>query len=230
MGEEKVSERFTKNNPMGEEQSKLNNKFLKLLLLVVFLNLFSFASFGIECSFDTSTGILKISGGKDETVMAGDVDSALQIAIYEECIKIGINPNEDCGLTLEDMKNGVLTVELNNVRSIGDNTFFEFISLCKVIFDGTEEQWNKIKIGKGNEVLKEVTVYCINKGVGNTCIDFDKTTGRLHIYAGADGTVTAEDVESALYKYGLAEMRDAVEKVFLENVRKIGDNTFNQFS
>ena len=130
MSKEKAIERFTKNNQMGEEQSKVNNRFLKLLLLVVFLNLFSFASFGVECSFDTSTGILGISGSRDETVTAEDVDSALQIAIYDECIKIGINPNEDCGLTLEDMKNGVVTVELNNVRSIGDNTFFEFDNLC----------------------------------------------------------------------------------------------------
>ena len=73
MCKEKVIKRFVKITQLGWEKSKLN-RFLKLIVLAIFLNLFSFASFGIECSFDISNYRLGISGGEDETVTAEDLD------------------------------------------------------------------------------------------------------------------------------------------------------------
>ena len=66
MSAEKVIKRFAKNNQMGEERGKLNNRFLKLLLLFVFLNLFSFASFGMEYHYDEETCTLNISASPGE--------------------------------------------------------------------------------------------------------------------------------------------------------------------
>ena len=50
-----------KENGRFEKIIKLNNNFLKLLLLFVFLNLFSFASFGLGFNFDEETCTLNIS-------------------------------------------------------------------------------------------------------------------------------------------------------------------------
>ena len=81
----KIINRFVKITQSGGEQSKLNNSFFKLLLLVIFFNLLSFASFGepytengVKYDFKiddtaTNTGTLTISKIEGDGTTKGEI-------------------------------------------------------------------------------------------------------------------------------------------------------------
>jgi len=46
----------------------------------------------------------------------------------------------------------------DSVTTIGDYAFYECTNLQSVIFNGSEEQWKKIKIGVWNDVLKKAKI------------------------------------------------------------------------
>lgn len=61
MNKEDTIKIFRKTIQVKYSQNKLNNKFLKLLLLFIFFNLFSFASFGIDLNFNEECCELSIN-------------------------------------------------------------------------------------------------------------------------------------------------------------------------
>ena len=138
----------------GEKQSKLSNSFFKLLLLVIFLNLLSFASFGATCKFDSSTGTLTASGKGELSV--DDVNSVIVRDKY------GKNTT-------------VTTVEIkNDITSIGNIAFNNCEGLTTVIF---EENSNLKTINVGafnsctnlNNIIIPEGVESIGSGAFDNC-------------------------------------------------------------
>lgn len=76
-----IVNKFVKTMHLEGERSKLSNRFLKLLLLVVFLNLFSFASFGIGCVLNEESGTLRVyADEKGDEMTCRDFERALKEA------------------------------------------------------------------------------------------------------------------------------------------------------
>ena len=55
----------------------------------------------------------------------------------------------------------------NSVTEIGNHAFYKCNSLTDVYYGGTEEQWNKITIGYGNECLTNATIHYNSTGPDN---------------------------------------------------------------
>ena len=67
------------------------------------------------------------------------------------------------------------------------DAFLDCYSLTKIIYLGTEENWNNIQINDGNEQFINARNSCIYEGDlfakcgENVSWEFDKSTGKLHI-------------------------------------------------
>ena len=150
----KIINKFVKITQSGGELGKLNNSFFKLLFLVIFLNLLSFASFGATCKFDSSTGTLTASGKGELSV--DDVNSVIVRDKY------GKNTT-------------VTTVEIkNDITSIGNIAFNNCEGLTTVIF---EENSNLKTINVGafnsctnlNNIIIPEGVESIGSGAFDNC-------------------------------------------------------------
>ena len=159
MSAEKVIKRFAKNNQMGEERGKLNNKFLKLLLLFVFLNLFSFASFGVRCNFDGATSTLNIyadEGGKNvgySDMIGIEKEKVLKVKIHEGVEGIAFG---------EGMFGGAKEISIASTT----NCIFG-------VDTGFGENLECIEVAEGNERYKSM-----NGGLYE--IDKDRKTGEIY--------------------------------------------------
>ena len=148
----KIINKFVKITQSGGELGKLNNSFFKLLFLVIFLNLLSFASFGATCSF--SYGILTVSGEGELT---------------RTKVTDAVNLN---GKRITDIKKVIIK---SGITSIGNNAFRSCSSLIEITVDGTNSIYKDIngvlftkngkqlicypagKVGSSYEIPKDVT-------------------------------------------------------------------------
>ena len=88
--------------------------------------------------------------------------TAIEEATFKQCVSLG-SVSLPAGLT-----------------SIGAQAFGECSSLTDVYFAGTEEQWNTIEIGEGNDVLDNVTIHFnsdvnVNDPVGDAAVVVSKS-------------------------------------------------------
>ena len=93
-----------------------------------------------------------------------DVDNVLEERFKWECDEL--NEDSDKDIDYEDglgkIADRVSKVCLINIEKIGDCAFGKFEHLETVLFNKTKEKWNAIKKGKGNAILSEVRVECID--------------------------------------------------------------------
>lgn len=152
MSAEKVNERFVKITQLEREQSKLNNGFLKLLLLFVFLNLFSFASFGVRCNFDEATSTLNIyadEGGKNvncSNMIGMEKEKVLEVKIHEGVERITFK---------EGMFDGVKKISIPSTTKyiFGVNVGFGENLECIEVAEGNV--WYKLMNGGLYEINKD---------------------------------------------------------------------------
>ncbi len=154
----KIINKFVKITQSGGELGKLNNSFFKLLFLVVFLNLLSFASFGepytengVMYSFDTGTLTISKIGGDDKTkgeITQEVVQRAMEsyskdIASIEKVkIEAGITIIGDFAFSYCESLSSITIPE--GVTSIGGGAFYGCSSLEKITVDRNNSTYKDI--------------------------------------------------------------------------------------
>ncbi len=154
----KIINKFVKITQSGGELGKLNNSFFKLLFLVVFLNLLSFASFGepytengVMYSFDTGTLTISKIGGDDKT--KGEITQEVvqrAMSSYGKNIKDINKVKIEAGITIIGEKAFYKCSKLtsitipSSVMRIGNGAFCNCSSLEKITVDGKNSTYKDI--------------------------------------------------------------------------------------
>lgn len=96
------------------------------------------------------------------------------VVLHEAVTSIGNNVFEGC--------TALKTIRMSgNIASIGDNAFQGCTGLTDIDYSDTEEQWNKILIGTGNEILDNVSIH------------FTDGDSHRHEYASAETPATCKE-------------------------------------
>ena len=107
-------------------------------------------------------------------------EKLIRVELPDGLTKIGDYAFSDCS----DLES--ITIP-DSVTSIGEEAFERCYALSEVIYDGTDEEWKKISIARGNEYLTDAYV---PKTVPVTEIVLNKT--ELKLDAGESATLTAK--------------------------------------
>ncbi len=128
-----------------------------------------------ECTSLTSIAIPDSVTSIGSSAFSG-CKSLTNITIPDSVTSIGNYAFQNCS-GLADVSIG------NGVTSIGYSAFEDCMSLIDVYYTGTQEQWNAITVGSGNDSLTSATIHFIQTGKcgDNLTWSLDTTTGELVI-------------------------------------------------
>ena len=226
----KIINKFVKITQSGGELGKLNNSFFKLLFLVIFFNLLSFASFGVNCSFDSSTGTLTASGGGElsQTNVTNAVTSNKKSItdIKKVTIKSGITSiGEKAFYRCTSLSSVTIP---KSVESIGDNAFH----FCSKLRDITIPE-GVTSIGDnaflmcgwlGNITIPSSVISIGNQVFGScvflTAINVDE--GNLN-YKGVNGVLFTKDGKQLIW---YPSYKNSESYTIPDGVETIGDYAF----
>lgn len=91
------------------------------------------------------------------------------ITIPDGVVNIGVSAFCACG--------NLKSIQIpNSVTSIGASAFEGCISFTDVHYSGTEEQWNNIKCGIYNNILKNATLHCNHDEIPTPYVEVEKVT------------------------------------------------------
>ncbi len=111
-------------------------------------------------AFALCTGLQEINWSENLTILANcsfqDCDSLVHLDFPEQLEVIGVNTFMDC----DNLKSISLTP---GTTLISDGAFYGCDALTDVYFGGTEEEWNAIYIGDGNEALLSATIHFVTR-------------------------------------------------------------------
>ena len=109
----------------------------------------------------------------------------------------------------------------NSVVSISDGVFWDCTSLTDVYYNGTEEEWNGITIGKANDCLTDATIHFLGEDEpevptytpgdisGDGSVDVRDVINLRRYIAGGYGIEANENVAD-INKDGSADVRDVI--------------------
>ena len=236
---------FHKQRKKQKQESNTTKKFLAVLISILTLSIcFAMPAYADNSDFIIENGVLTSYRGSGGNVVIPDgvteigewafayCSNLTSITIPDSVTEIGECAFYDCsGLTTINILNSVTEIGYaafaycttltaitipDSVTTIGDNAFYGCYKLKKIVYSGTQEQWNSITIGSTNSDFTHAKLTFV----------FEISDGILTKYNGLESEVVIPDGVSEIGEEAFADCT-SLKKVTMEGkIDEIGENAF----
>ena len=169
-------------------------------------------------AFYNNTSLKTVTGGEGITSMGRDVFTGTPFKSDTANYNNGMLYVGSAIARATQNDNNIYSIK-EGTTAIAENAFLN-ITVEKVIFDGSEEEWKGMGIGAGNDALDSATITYL---AGGFVYDYDESTQTLTITGKGPMAAYATDLSDAPY----AAYKTTAKKVIIsEGITTVGNNAF----